>query len=159
MDNNKQQLAVLKKSSRAGKLQRAAAPRVGRRLNSRRCSLRLSLPLLCSRNYRRSITTVVEWRERSYENYRTPTARDNPSIREEGGGGRRAGWCLGLVLQTMPGDGGDGRNLEQLLLSLETLRSDLEQYPDQPRSQTISRPTLHRSRSGRWIATRFLKTV
>ena len=32
--DKKQQVAVLKKSSRAGKLQRAAAPRVGRRLNS-----------------------------------------------------------------------------------------------------------------------------
>ena len=34
LDKKQQQLAVLKKSSRAGKLQRAAAPRVGRRLNS-----------------------------------------------------------------------------------------------------------------------------
>ena len=45
---------------------------------------------------------------RTSENYRTPLARDNPSIR----GG--AGWCLGLSLslQTMP-DGGGGRNLKQ----------------------------------------------
>ena len=81
----------------------------------------------------------------------------------QGGVGRWGGGQVGVwdycSLQTMPGDGGDGRNLEQLLLSLEKLRSDLEQYPDQPRSWTISRPTLHRSRSGRWIATRFLKTV
>ena len=78
-------------------------------------------------------------RERTYENYRTPTARDNPSIRGEVGGGWEVGRVGRLVsetlaLQTMPDDGGDGRNLEQLLLSLKTLRSDLEQYPDQPRS-------------------------
>ena len=74
-------------------------------------------------------------RERTYENYRTPAARDNPSIRGEvgrWGGGRLVSGTL--ALQTMPDDGGDGRNLEQLLLSLKTLRSDLEQYPDQPRS-------------------------
>ena len=160
MDNNKQQLAVLKKSSRAGKLQRAAAPRVGRRLNSRRCSLRLSLPLLCSRNYRRS-TTEVEWRESAPTKItarRPPETTLQSGRRGEVGGGQVGVWDS-YSLQTMPGDGGDGRNLEQLLLSLETLRSDLEQYPDQPRSQTISRPTLHRSRFGRWIATRFLKTV
>ena len=80
--DKKQQVAVLKKSSRAGKLQRAAAPRVGRRLNS--SALFCSVVSQCSRNYRRS-TTVVEWRERTYENYRTPTARDNPSIRGEEG--------------------------------------------------------------------------
>ena len=98
LDKKQQQLAVLKKSSRAGKLQRAAAPRVGRRLNSRRCSLRLSLPLLCSRNYRRS-TTEVEWRESAPTKI---TARRPPETTLQSGGswevGRRAGWCLGLLL-------------------------------------------------------------
>ena len=126
----------------------------------RRCSVRLSLPVLSKLPPQYHNGGGVE-RERTYENYRTPTARDNPSIRGEVG--RVGRWQVGVwdscSLQTMPDDGGDGRNLEQLLLSLKTLRSDLEQYPDQPRSQTISRPTLHQSRSGRWIATRFLKTV
>ena len=156
LDKKQQQLAVLKKSSRAGKLQRAAAPRVGRRLNS--SALFCSVVSQCSRNYRRS-TTVVE---RAHLR-KLPHADRQRQPFNQGGVGRWGGGQVGVwdycSLQTMPGDGGDGRNLEQLLLSLETLRSDLEQYPDQPRSQTISRPTLHRSRFGRWIATRFLKTV
>ena len=156
--DKKQQVAVLKKSSRAGKLQRAAAPRVGRRLNSS--------ALFCS-----VVSLVLSKLPPQYHGggverahlRKLPHADRQRQPFNQGGVGRWGGGQVGVwdycSLQTMPGDGGDGRNLEQLLLSLEKLRSDLEQYPDQPRSQTISRPTLHRSRFGRWIATRFLKTV
>ena len=153
-------LAVLKKSSRVGKLQRAAAPRVGRRLNSSALFCSVVSPSALE------ITAAVPQRWWSGERAhlrKLPHADRQRQPFNQGGGGEVAGWQVGVwdscSLQTMPDDGGDGRNLEQLLLSLKTLRSDLEQYPDQPRSQTISRPTLHRSRSGRWIATRFLKTV
>ena len=159
LDKKQQQLAVLKKSSRAGKLQRAAAPRVGRRLNS--SALFCSVVSPCALE----ITAAVpqRWSGERAHLRKLPHADRQRQPFNQGGVGRWGGGQVGVwdycSLQTMPGDGGDGRNLEQLLLSLKTWRSDLEQYPDQPRSQTISRPTLHRSRFGRWIATRFLKTV
>ena len=90
------------------------------------------------------ITAAVPrwWRERTYENYRTPTARDNPSIREEGGGGRRAGWCLGLLFcrrcLVMAEMGGTlnscsclWRRWGPILNNIQT-NLDLKQYLDQP---------------------------
>ena len=107
----------------------------------RRCSVRLSLPVL-SKLPPQYHNGGVE-RERTYENYRTPTARDNPSIRGEGGRvGRVAGWCLGLLLcrrcLMMAEMGGTlnscsclWRRWGPILNNIQT-NLDLEQYLDQP---------------------------
>ena len=99
LDKKQQQLAVLKKSSRAGKPRRAAALRVGRRLNSSALFCSVVSPPQCSRNYRRSTTTVVEWRESAPT--KTTAGRPPETTLQSGGrvgGGRGAGWCLGLLL-------------------------------------------------------------
>ena len=96
LDKKQQQLAVLKKSSSAGKLQRAAAPRVGRRLNSSALFCSVVSPSALE------ITAAVPqrwWRESAPTKI---TARRPPETTLQSGGrwggGRGAGWCLGLLL-------------------------------------------------------------
>ena len=86
------------------------------------------------------ITAAVPrwWRERTYENYRTPTARDNPSIRGEEGrlvSGTLARCRRCLVMAEMGGTLNScsclWRNWGPILNNIQT-NLDLEQYLDQP---------------------------
>ena len=95
LDKKQQQLAVLKKSSRVGKLQRAAAPRVGRRLNSSALFCSVVSPSALE------ITAAVPQRWWSGERAhlrKLPHADRQRQPFNQGGGGRGAGWCLGLLL-------------------------------------------------------------
>ena len=80
---------------------------------------RCVLSLRCSPNYPAAVPQSRQWKARTSENYRTPLARDNPSIR---GGGQVGVW---VSLQTMP-DGGGGRNLKQPDMPHFTLLSLVE---------------------------------
>ena len=94
LDKKQQQLAVLKKSSRAGKLQRAAAPRVGRRLNSSALFCSVVSPSALE------ITAAVpqRWSGERAHLRKLPHADRQRQPFNQGGGGRGAGWCLGLLL-------------------------------------------------------------